>query len=150
MKRDGFWKVPYIECSSVPRTLDSNLSLQENSSCKAEIVAWQKSIPAEGERPNQRIQEKNNTLKLLKMNKGCWCNLAMSILPSTLSGLNDLIINPCHLPIRMSPERPALDNTLLANNVCCYVISEVKDQRVTSNTLQSPSGFPAGLPSDPS
>ena len=71
MKRDGFWKVPYVEGSSVPRTLDSNLSLQENSSCKAEIVAWQKSIPAEGERPNQRIQEKNNPLKLLKMNKGC-------------------------------------------------------------------------------
>ena len=49
MKRDGFQKIPYIEASSGPRTLDSYLSLQENSSCKAEFVAWQKSIPAEGE-----------------------------------------------------------------------------------------------------
>lgn len=143
MKRDGFWKVPYVEGSSVPRTLDSYLSLQENSSCKAEIH------PCKMRVTKPKNAGEKNTLKLLKMNKGCWCNLAMSILPSTLSGLNDLIINPCHLPIRMSPERPALDNTLLANDVCCYVISGVKDQWITSNTLQFPSGFPAGPP-DPS
>lgn len=58
MKRNGFQKIPYIEASSVARTLDSYLSLQENSSCKAEFVAWQKSIPAEGERPNQRMKGK--------------------------------------------------------------------------------------------
>lgn len=66
VKRNGFQKIPYIEASSVARTLDSYLSLQENSSCKAEFVAWQKSIPAEGERPNQRMQGKKIPLNSWK------------------------------------------------------------------------------------
>lgn len=82
------------------------------------------------------------------MNKGCCCNLAVSILPSTPSGLNYLIINHCDQPIRMSPVRPALDNTLLANNVYFCIISKVKGQHVASNILQSLNSSPAGLPLD--
>lgn len=149
IQRDDFWKVPYVGGKlQFPGRLTPILV------CKKTRVTKQRPWPGRIHACRRRATKPKNTgkrkipFKFLKMNKGCWCNLAVSILPSTLSGLNYLIINPFHLPIRMSPVRLALDNTLLANNVHCYVISKVKGQRAASNTLQLPKTSPAGLPSD--
>jgi hypothetical protein len=105
--------------------------VQENSSYKTDSVAWQKFIFI-GRQINQKAQLKA-PFNLLTMSKGCCCNLAVSILLSTLSGLNYLIINHCDLPIKLSP--PAFDNTLLGNNVYCAIITKGKGQHVAWSTL---------------
>lgn len=88
---------------------------------------------SQSEKPNRGTHE--TPANLPKKN-----NVPASILPSTPSALHYLIVNQGDLPAQVSPERPALDEALLARRAHGYPISKAKGPRAASEAPQGPFG----------